>query len=471
MTPPRSTGIPTRQGWLLAALGDGAFWVGVILLYLWAVTPARGQDSCYIDPITGQKVCPQQGNYGWQSAGGALEMHGVQYMPWEPQEPWQDPRVVKLRNKSATPGMYDVMTGSIVNIDGDSSYVITCAHGEGQPGDPVLVCSNDGRTLDIAKLVDKDTDSDVALLRLLGGPRSHYYEIAEVEPPSNTRVMGGGFMDGKQWGSGYSNLVYEQATYPDGRPYEAAVLTDGGAYQGQSGGPIVLNTRLVGVIHSTDGQKTYGCRLVCINKLLDRVFPSRKRRFFGSQPPPYVAPTQPITPVQPSNPPLAGTPIEPVIPPPAINLPPKTPSGIPSVVGDVVPTVADGFKYGPAIAAAAGIGGPIGIGIAIAGGLIGRRIKTRVVRRVTERFTTTPAATSAPTQSAVYTKYHPVAVDSPPPPQVTATETHYVPVEQDRFRRAHDWAKDQIARKYPGATDILSNMDSLINQQLAGQRN
>jgi hypothetical protein len=67
------------------------------------------------------------------------------------------------------------------------------------------------------------------------------------------------------------------------------------------------------------------------------------------------------------------------------------------------------------------------------------------------------------------TKVVPVAIDSPPPPQVTATERHYVPFEQDHYRRAHDWAAEQIVRKYPGATDVLAAMDSLIQQQLAGQ--
>jgi hypothetical protein len=67
-------------------------------------------------------------------------------------------------------------------------------------------------------------------------------------------------------------------------------------------------------------------------------------------------------------------------------------------------------------------------------------------------------------------KIVPVAIDSPPPPQVTATERHYVPYENDNFRRAHDWAAEQIVRKYPGATDYVAAMDSLIQQQLSGSR-
>lgn len=60
----------------------------------------------------------------------------------------------------------------------------------------------------------------------------------------------------------------------------------------------------------------------------------------------------------------------------------------------------------------------------------------------------------------------PIAVDTPPPPQRTATETHYVPYETDGFARAHQWASEQVARKYPGSIDVLTTLDSLIKQQL-----
>lgn len=63
----------------------------------------------------------------------------------------------------------------------------------------------------------------------------------------------------------------------------------------------------------------------------------------------------------------------------------------------------------------------------------------------------------------------PVAIDSPPPPQQTVTERHYVPIERDSFRQAHGWASEQVARKYPGAIDYLTQLDSMINQYLAGK--
>lgn len=62
----------------------------------------------------------------------------------------------------------------------------------------------------------------------------------------------------------------------------------------------------------------------------------------------------------------------------------------------------------------------------------------------------------------------PIAVDTPPPPRYVAPETHYVPYENDRYARAHQWASEQVARKYPGAVDVLTTLDSLIKQQING---
>jgi hypothetical protein len=60
-------------------------------------------------------------------------------------------------------------------------------------------------------------------------------------------------------------------------------------------------------------------------------------------------------------------------------------------------------------------------------------------------------------------------VDSPPPPQRTVPETHYVSVENDSFAKAHQWASEHVVRKYPGATEILQAQDSLIKQYLAAK--
>jgi hypothetical protein len=121
------------------------------------------------------------------------------------------------------------------------------------------------------------------------------------------------------------------------------------------------------------------------------------------------------------------------------------------------PGLMAGLSYGKLIAGTLGLSGPLAIAVVVAGGLIGKRVKRRQ-----------SAAAGASTMSASGSRI-PVAVDSPPLPQQTVPETHFVPVQRDDFARAHQWASEHVARKYPGATEMLSTLDSLIKQQLAAQ--
>jgi hypothetical protein len=95
---------------------------------------------------------------------------------------------------------------------------------------------------------------------------------------------------------------------------------------------------------------------------------------------------------------------------------------------------------------ALGLSGPLAVAVVVAGGLAGRRWKK------------------------LRAAAHPIAVDSPPPPQRVVPETHYVNVEQDSFAKAHQWASEHVARKYPGATEILQALESLIKQYLAARQ-
>ncbi len=63
----------------------------------------------------------------------------------------------------------------------------------------------------------------------------------------------------------------------------------------------------------------------------------------------------------------------------------------------------------------------------------------------------------------------PIAIDSEPLPGRVDRETHYVPYETDNFARAHQWASEQVARKFPNGPEIMSCHASLINQQLNAQ--
>jgi hypothetical protein len=67
-----------------------------------------------------------------------------------------------------------------------------------------------------------------------------------------------------------------------------------------------------------------------------------------------------------------------------------------------------------------------------------------------------------------------VPVDSPPVRQSAPPETHYVEVERDWTAKAHQWADEQIARKYAdhrlGTVELLSARDALVKQYLASRR-
>jgi hypothetical protein len=120
-----------------------------------------------------------------------------------------------------------------------------------------------------------------------------------------------------------------------------------------------------------------------------------------------------------------------------------------------------GLSFGKLVVGALGLSGPLAAAVVIAGGLAGRRAKKRVSVDRKVEFTEL--------DQALLRYPQPIAVDTPPPPQRTVPETHYVSVEKDSFAKAHQWASEHVARKYPGATEILQALDSLIKQYLAAQ--
>jgi hypothetical protein len=115
-----------------------------------------------------------------------------------------------------------------------------------------------------------------------------------------------------------------------------------------------------------------------------------------------------------------------------------------------------GLSFGKLIVGALGLSGPLAGAVIVAGGLAGRRAKKSRLD-------------AARMLGAAERALDPVAVDTPPPPQRTVPETHYVSVEKDSFAKAHQWASEHVARKYPGATEILQAQDSLIKQYLAAK--
>jgi hypothetical protein len=121
-----------------------------------------------------------------------------------------------------------------------------------------------------------------------------------------------------------------------------------------------------------------------------------------------------------------------------------------------------GLSLGKLLVGVLGLSGPVAAAVIIAGGVAGRRLKKRVARSLEQEEM---PALQAPGSKLPASR--PIAVDTPPPPQRTVPETHYVSVEKDSFAKAHQWASEQVARKYPGATEILQALDSLIKQHLS----
>jgi hypothetical protein len=134
-----------------------------------------------------------------------------------------------------------------------------------------------------------------------------------------------------------------------------------------------------------------------------------------------------------------------------------------------------GLSLGKVVAGALGLGGPLAVGVMAAGALAGRRVKSRAESRESRAVGRESRAGKGPRDSVGFGDnptfdIRPIAVDTPPPPQRTVPETHYVPVEKDSFARAHQWASEQVARKYPGATEVLQAQESLIRQHLAATK-
>jgi hypothetical protein len=56
--------------------------------------------------------------------------------------------------------------------------------------------------------------------------------------------------------------------------------------------------------------------------------------------------------------------------------------------------------------------------------------------------------------------------DHPSLPQQIVPDLRYITVEGNAFARAYEWSCEHTVRKYPGATEVLATLDSLIRQKL-----
>jgi len=451
---------------LSAALALIAMWSGQL----------RAQGSCYIDPFTGQKICVP--------AGGLVQ----------PQFPTLDSRPVATDSSAPcriSVGDGSAGSGTLVARSPTGGLVLTCSHLFDRSTANVTVTFANGQRF-VAKLVERDRAHDLATLVI------HRPDVEPVEVDRDDTFLQAS--NGLLTACGYGpngqlrcirGDITGQAT-PVGAVYPSLTMR-GAVRPGDSGGG-VLNAqgRLVGVIWGQRDGMTFASCGRPLREMLDRILGTKPAAGNGDA----IGIATPPTPNSAGEPTVdwqawsqdidariraldaakqeKGDYLQRGDVPDlsAYAKRDELAGGLQGVSGrfdsvlervqsarERIEEVAEnkvgffqGLSMGKLLVGALGISGPLGAAVVVAGGLAGRRIKRRV-------------SASQPAKDVV----RPIAVDSPPPPQRTVAETHFVSYETDSYSKAHHWASEQIARKYPGATEILQAQDSLIKQHLASR--
>lgn len=348
-------------------------------------------------------------------------------------------------------------SGTLVDRNEQAGLVLTCSHLFDVTSEGVVVAFPSGQRF-AARLIERDRPHDLAAL-VIQRPAMEPIPVDDAEPSGVLTACGYGF-DGRfrpLAGQITGRAVPAGATYP-------SVKLSGAVRPGDSGGG-VLNARgrLVGVVWGQrDGETYFNCGQP-LRQFLDRVLNRQQQPQTGRQVVEVPVPN-PQTPVP--DPPARQEEMEGRI------------AGRFGALDDRLQTIGQridqlavgkvgffqGLSFGKLLVGTLGLSGPLAAAVVVAGGLIGRRVKSRVKRQAS-REDRSPAVD--PRLSNLDAR--PIAVDTPPLPQRAVPETHFVPYERDVFARAHQWASEQVVRKYPGAVEIVTALDSLIKQQLNAQ--
>jgi hypothetical protein len=424
--------------------------------------------QCYTDPITGQQVCPRSGANSSAANGTAH---------------------CRIRIGDGTLG-----SGTLVGRDPSVGLVLTCAHLFDNSTSRIVVSFAGGGQF-AARVSEVDRANDLAAL-VIRRPGVEPLTIGDGEPAGTLTACGFG-------PNGVFRCVQGGITgraMATGAKFPSTVIC-GAVRPGDSGGG-VLNTRgqLVGVVWGQRDGQTYA---ICgrpvfeyLNRVRAKLFASQERggqAHFAPRPSQRWCPPQNEPVPNRSGPQVDWQAWTNELDARIRALDAKKQdkgdylqhgdlngyqrmedatrrfesvhSVVESVRQHVDQIVVDragilrGVSLGKFAAGALGLSGPLAAAVVIAGGLAGRQIKSRL-RRLESHL----AINSRPS-----TLDRPIAIDSPPPPQRSVPETHYVPVEKDSFAKAHQWASEHVARKYPGATEVLQTQDSLIKQYMAAK--
>ncbi|MEX2306130.1 MAG: serine protease [Pirellulales bacterium] len=435
----------------------------LLLCIAFACGPIRAQ--CYVDPVTGQQICT-------------------------PLAPNSTPTIDNSAHCRISVADGSTGSGTLIAVDGSVGLVLTCSHLFDTSAGRIVVTFPNGSRF-AARLIDRDPAHDLAALAIRRAAVEPLV-VSDEEPAGLLTACGfgpsGQFRGVRGHVVGQSTSV--GALYP-------SVTMAGAVRPGDSGGG-VLNTRgqLVGVVWGQRDGLTYA---TCGRPVREFLASLRGKQFVARPKSPVPSPQLDWQTwssemdsrlraldekkqnkgdyLQPGD--LNGyvrIDDAPKIDPnqyarrSELDGKLKTLTARFESVQQHVEQIAaskgsffQGLSLGKLIVGALGLSGPLAAAVVVAGGLAGRRLKRaplRVADNVLGDTRSDRGAERVPT---------PIAVDTPPPPQRTVPETHYVPVEQDSFAKAHQWSSEHIARKYPGATEILQALDSLIKQYLAAK--
>lgn len=409
--------------------------------------------------------------------------------------------VVRVRHETASGA--SLGTATLVATRDSECYFATCAHlfDEGVGRTLLLQPNNSSHKAQTAVIVAIDRQHDVALLR---SKRCDLLPIKFIDLPRTDVLTACGFGSNGQMRAIRGPIIGQ--AMPDGASMPSLRMR-GSVRPGDSGGPVFDPLgRLVAIVWGERNGETYAIHGGPISRILARIPKPLQNLQSPSLPnaiPKYVPPLTNPSPSKPqlSGPKLSGpmaskppwlaplegrlgsleasigesnrklnelaNPTQPIVakpnaPPPSQNLPVVSPPSYPAV--EKPAEEADGdrsflakllavWKVSEFFLGAVSVGGPVGLALFVSNFWWQRKNKQK----------------QSQSGSPVVTR-RPVAVDTPPPPQRIVPETRYVSYEKDEFAKAHQWASEQLARKFPGSVEMLTSLDSLIRQQLAGSR-
>lgn len=263
----------------------------------------------------------------------------------------------------------------------------------------------------------KSSETDIAIFSLVPGKSLHELPLAERTPVEGTQVVIGGFPSGSPYAEVKANIRSKNSS-------ASSVLLSTAVVHGVSGGPVMHNGEVVGIVSASDFSDTTA--ITGVEQIRGRLTSWLGRLPDCGKPRPTVPPQPEKAEKEPERYEREEK-----------SLPLAPPSEAPdlSVAASGVASSAWTYLW-PALAGALGLSGPVGIGVYMAGRLIASRLGPKVVERVQERIhdrqqTSQPQAPQPLPEGRV--QYVPVQVPVEKQTEVPVPVHVSVPTTQNRF--------------------------------------